>query len=138
MRSLFRRNGDIVSQPRYAYAELRRRNIWRENSLASADEDENLSFHWQHIRLFIPYLQRYRWRALISIVLMLAYTALNLANPYLIGVMIDSFIVHADLVGLAWMSVLLLGVNVAMWQAQYWQVWTMSWTGQQMLYLISS
>lgn len=138
MRSFFRRKEDTVSQPRYAYAELRRRHIWRENSLASADEDENLSFHWQHIRFFIPYLMRYRWRALLSIVFMLAYTALNLANPYLIGVMIDSFIVRADLPGLAWMSVLLLIVNVAMWQSQYWQVWTMSWTGQQILYLVSS
>src|SRR5205814_4107757 len=34
--------------------------------------------------------------------------------------------------------IVLLVVNVAMWQAQYWQVWTMSWAGQQILYLLSS
>jgi ATP-binding cassette subfamily B protein len=36
------------------------------------------------------------------------------------------------------MSVIFLFVNIAMWQAQYWQVWTMSWVGQQILYLLSS
>ncbi len=130
MRSLFHReNEGATRMSRYAYAELRRRHIWRENSLASADEDESLSLHWQHIRFFIPYMLRYRWQALLSIVLMLVYTVLNLANPYLIGVAIDNFIVHSDLPGLAMISVVLLLVNVAMWQAQYWQVWTMSWTG---------
>jgi ABC-type multidrug transport system fused ATPase/permease subunit len=123
---------------RYTYAEERRRHFWSENSLASADEDENLNFNWEHIRLFYPYVKRYRWITLASVVLMLIYTVLNLANPYLIGVAIDSFIQTNNLSGLAFVSTVLLVANVAMWQAQYWQVWTMSWAGQQILYLLSS
>ncbi|MBE3560784.1 MAG: ABC transporter ATP-binding protein, partial [Ktedonobacteraceae bacterium] len=123
---------------KYRYALERRRHIWQENSLASSDEDENLDFRWEHIRLFFPYVKRYRGTVLLSALLMLAYTGLNLANPYLIGVAIDSYISHRDLSGLAGISVVLLGVNIAMWQAQYWQVWTMSWAGQQTLYHLSS
>jgi ABC-type multidrug transport system fused ATPase/permease subunit len=123
---------------RYAYAEERRRHYWSENSLANADEDENLDFNWEHIRLFFPYVRRYRWITLASAMLMLVYTVLNLANPYLIGVAIDSFIQVNNVAGLAFISTVLLVVNVAMWQAQYWQVWSMSWAGQQILYLLSS
>ncbi len=127
-----------ASTERYAYAEERRKHFWSENSLASSDEDENLSFNREHVHLFFPYVARYRWVTLTSVVLMVIYTALNLANPYLIGVAIDSFIQRNDLSGLAFISSILLVVNIAMWQAQYWQVWTMSWAGQQILYLLSS
>ena len=69
---------------------------------------------------------------------MLLYTVLNLANPFLIGVAIDQFIGHNDLRGLAITGIVLIIVNVLMWQAQYWQVWSMSWAGQQILYNLSS
>jgi hypothetical protein len=45
-------------------------------------------------------------------------------------VAIDQFIGHGDVKGLALISVALIVVNILMWQAQYWQVWTMSWAGQ--------
>ncbi|HEY5003768.1 MAG TPA: hypothetical protein VII61_11485, partial [Ktedonobacteraceae bacterium] len=71
-----------------SYVEYRRRSAWIENSLARSDEDINAKFDWSSIRLFGPYLARYRLQVLLSIVLMLVYTGLNLANPYLIGVAI--------------------------------------------------
>ena len=43
-----------------------------------------------------------------------------------------------DLRGLAIIGVILLVVNIAMWQAQYWQIWTMSWAGQQILFHVST
>ncbi len=121
-----------------ATAERRRRTVWVENSLASSDEDINTKFDWKSVRIFMPYLKQYRVPAILSVVLMLVYTVLNLANPYLIGVAIDSYITHRDLKGLAIIGGILLLVNIAMWQAQYWQVWNMSWTGQQILYHVSS
>lgn len=123
---------------KYKYVEERRKHIWSENTLATSDEDEGASLDREHLRMFFPYVVRYKWQTLLSCVLMLIYTGLNLANPYLIGVAIDDFISKHDLAGLAWISGLLLLVNIAMWQAQYWQVWTMSWTGQQILYHVSS
>lgn len=121
-----------------AAAEKRRNTVWIENSLASSDEDLNASFNWKSVRIFTPYLKQYRVPAILSIVFMLLYTVLNLANPYLIGLAIDNYITRHDLKGLAIIGGILLLVNIAMWQAQYWQVWNMSWTGQQILYHVSS
>src|SRR6266699_3928660 len=115
-----------------------RSHRWRENSLESADENVTRKFDWYLIRKFGPYIARYKGWTLASVALMLLYTLFNLANPYLIGVAIDQFISHNDLRGLAIISAVLIVVNVLMWQAQYWQVWTMSWAGQQILYRLSS
>jgi ABC-type multidrug transport system fused ATPase/permease subunit len=120
------------------YIASRRQNRWRENSLAIADEDLSGTFDWHLVGRFLPYLARYKTATWVSIALMLAYTGLNLANPFLIGVAIDSFIGPHDLHGLALISILLLILNIAMWQAQYWQIWMMSWAGEQILYHLSA
>src|SRR5918912_1738990 len=116
----------------------RRRGSASPLDLAAFDEDYTGGFNRRLVGRFGPYLAPYRGAALASVGLMLLYTAANLANPYLIGVAIDRFIEHHDLPGLTAISIVLLLVNVLMWQAQYWQVWTMSWAGQQMLYRLSS
>lgn len=131
----------IVKKTSYkmgSYAANRHLHRWSENSLESADENEGGKFDWQLIKRFVPYLARYKTWTFSSILLMLLYTALNLANPFLIGVAIDDYISHNDLKGLAILGIILIIVNVLMWQAQYWQVWTMSWAGQQILYNLSS
>src|SRR5579875_375976 len=121
-----------------SYLEQRRRLLWEENTLASADESETRRFDWRSIRLFGVYLARYKGLTMLSVLLMLLYTATNLANPSLIEVAIDQITTHDDLGGLALICLILLLVNIVMWQAQYWQIWTMSWAGQQVLYLLSS
>lgn len=117
---------------------LRQRQRWQENSLEMADEDLEGKFSWSTIAKFVPYLANYKGWTFTSIALMLVYTGLNISNPFLIGLAIDQFISQNNLEGLALLSVVLIVVNVAMWQAQYWQVWTMSWAGQQVLYHLSS
>lgn len=114
------------------------RKRWSENALEIADEDLESGFDWATTKKFIPYVARYKKWTLASIALMLVYTGLNVANPFLIGVAIDQFISQNNLEGLALLSVVLIVINVVMWQAQYWQVWTMSWAGQQILYHLSS
>src|SRR5579884_2556455 len=121
-----------------AQATQRQYHRWRENSLESADENITRKFDWYIVRKFIPYVARYKGWTLASVGLMLLYTAFNLANPYLIAVAIDQFISHNDLKGLAIIGTILIVMNILMWQAQYWQVWTMSWAGQQILYHLSS
>jgi len=121
-----------------SYTAHGQRSRWQENSLEGSDENETQKFNWHLTARFRPYLARYKGATLASVVLMLLYTAFNLANPYLIGVAIDQFISHNDLKGLAIISIVLLVVNILMWQSQYWQVWTMSWAGQQILYHLSS
>jgi ABC-type multidrug transport system fused ATPase/permease subunit len=121
-----------------AYAPQRLRHTWRENSLAHSDEDISGVINWAVVKRFGPYVARYRGMTAISIACMLLYSALNVANPFLIGLAIDNFIQRHDLGGLTIISIVLLAVNVAMWQAQYWQVWTMSWAGEQMLYHLAA
>jgi ABC-type multidrug transport system fused ATPase/permease subunit len=120
------------------YVASRRQNRWKENSLATADEDLSGRFDWHLIGRFLPYISRYKAATWLSVVLMLVYTGLNLANPFLIGVAIDNFIGPHDLRGLAVISIGLLVLNIAMWQAQYWQIWIMSWAGEQVLYHVSA
>ncbi|HEY7349080.1 MAG TPA: ABC transporter ATP-binding protein [Ktedonobacterales bacterium] len=121
-----------------SYAEYRRSHRWRENSLASDDEDIYGKFDLQLIRRFGPYLARYRAASIASVILMLLYTGLNVAYPFLIGVAIDDFISRSNLGGLAIASAGLVALNIVMWLAQYWQVWSMSWVGEQVLYHLSS
>jgi ABC-type multidrug transport system fused ATPase/permease subunit len=120
------------------YADYRRSHAWLENSLAQADEEETGNFSIGLLSRFVPYLKRYRTSLVLSVVFMLIFTLLNVANPFLIGVAIDAFISKGDLHGMIVMSIVLLVVNIGMWQAQYWQIWTMSWAGEQILYEISS
>ncbi|WP_126557087.1 ABC transporter ATP-binding protein [Dictyobacter kobayashii] len=121
-----------------SYASYKRSHTWIENSLAHSDEDEGLGFDWKLVSMFFPYIGKYKTPAIWSMVLMLVYTLLNLLNPLLIGIAIDNYITHNDLVGLGGLSIVFLVVNIAMWQAQYWQVWSMSWAGQQILFLLSA
>ena len=120
------------------YNSYRQSKFWQDNTLERSDENITGKFEWHLVGRFGPYLARHRAATIGSVVLMLIYTALNLANPYLIGVAIDKFIGHNDLRGLAIIGVILLIVNIGMWQAQYWQVWWMSWAGQQILYRLSA
>ncbi|GCE09602.1 ABC transporter ATP-binding protein [Dictyobacter aurantiacus] len=127
-----------ASDKAVSYADYKRSHNWIENSLAHSDEEEGSNFDWKLVRMFFPYIGKYKTPAIWSMVLMLVYTILNLLNPWLIGLAIDNYIIHSDLVGLGILSVIFLVVNIAMWQAQYWQVWSMSWAGQQILFLLSA
>ncbi len=121
-----------------AYVEKRRHDYWRENSLAQSDEDVSGSFDVRFISQFGPYARQYRGTIVLSVVLMLVYTALNIANPFLIGLAIDNYINRGDLGGLGILSIIFLVLNILMWLAQYFQVWTMSWAGEQILYQVSA
>lgn len=121
-----------------SYANYKRSHTWIENSLAHSDEEEGLDFDWKIAQMFFPYIKQYKRQAILSVVLMVVYTLLNIANPLIIGLAIDNYITRGDLQGLAVISGIFLVMNVAMWLAQYWQVWTMSWAGQQVLYLLSA
>src|SRR5258707_3680838 len=97
------------------------RNRWRENSLEIAEDDGESRFTWATTKKFLPYIADYKGWTFASLSLMLAYTALNLSNPFLIGLAIDQFISQNNLEGLGLLSVVLIVVNVLMWQGQYWQ-----------------
>ncbi len=123
-----------------SYVAYRRRSAVRESDLAGLDEDESASFSWGLIKRFGPYIAPYRGAAIASALLMVVSTLANLVTPLLIGNVINlvQYGHLHDVSGLTGIGLLLLFANVVAWQAQYWQVWTMSWAGQQMLYKLSS
>ena len=94
------------------YTTQRWRNPWHENSLEGADEDVSKKFNWYLVKKIVPYVARYRGWTIASVVLMLLYTAFNLANPYLIGLAIDQYIGHNDIRGLAIIGGVLIVVFV--------------------------
>jgi ABC-type multidrug transport system fused ATPase/permease subunit len=116
----------------------RRRAPGRFNVLARMDEEETGQLTWDLVRGFAPYARPYGLAAGASCLLMLLFTAANLANPYLIGLAIDRYITHGDVNGLGLICLALLVASVVQWLAQYWQMWTMSWAGQGMLYALSA
>lgn len=116
----------------------RTRRPLTKSDLAYMDENEGGSFNWEMIKRFAPYVAPYKYEALLSAVLMVVYTVTMLVGPLLIKQAIDA-ISHGE--GLGRLSVItaeLLLTYLVVWQAQYWQVWTMSSVGQKALYKLSA
>lgn len=74
----------------------------------------------------IDYLRNYWTPVIIVFVLIVIYTVLGLMAPYLMGVAIDKFIGGKDPRGLAWISLLMLGVYLASNLLQIVANWIMS------------
>ena len=66
----------------------------------------------QALLRLLPYLKPFRWVLLGTLVLVLIYTLLGLAGPYLMGVAIDRFIAGKVPTGLARIALLMLVVYV--------------------------
>src|SRR5579859_374788 len=116
----------------------RPRNALRQSDMAGLEGEFFGRFDWNLVSRLGPYLAPHRALALVSIVLLLLYTATNLAYPYLIGLAMDRFIGARNTGAVMVVGIALIADSVLMWQAQFWQVWTMSQIGQQVLYRLSS
>lgn len=81
------------------------------------------------IRLILPY----RHAVLGTFVMILISAAAQALGPYLIGLAIDGYITEADRVGLAYTMLALLGVYAASMLGMRYQIYLMTWTGQQVL-----
>ncbi len=67
----------------------------------------------QALHRLLPYLLAYRWELSGVLALVIAYTLLGLAGPYLMGVAIDTFIPNKDVAGLLRLAALMLGVYLS-------------------------
>ena len=113
-------------------------NTLRQSDMAGLDGEYFGTLSWALVARFGPYLRPYRAVGIGSVGLLLVYTATNLAYPYLIGLAMDRFIGARDVNAVTVVGVALVVNSVVMWQAQFWQVWTMSLIGQQVLSRLSS
>jgi ATP-binding cassette subfamily B multidrug efflux pump len=64
----------------------------------------------QALKRFLPYLRPHRLLLWGDLLIVLVYTILDLMGPYLMGVAIDRFISGKDVVGLAHIALLMLGI----------------------------
>ncbi len=100
------------------------------------DEDEVLgkAYDARIVSRTWTYVRPYRGRMALSVLLMIAIAAANLAQPYLIKVVIDRAILQGDVRLLTLTAVGYVGCALVSWLATYGQTYIMSWVGQSVLF----
>ncbi len=83
-------------------------------------------------RLF-KYLLKYRHRLTIAVVTILIVALATLLPPYLLMIAIDNYITKYDSTGLAFLSVILIGIYLVNWFSDYQRTYQVAWLGQNMV-----
>jgi ABC-type multidrug transport system fused ATPase/permease subunit len=108
------------------------------SDLALDEEDFGKAFDPRLYRRMWAYLAPFRARLWLSLALMTVYTVASIAQPYLLKVAIDHFILARDGRGLLLMTGIYLAVAAIAWLTQYQQVYHMTYVGQHVLYELAS
>lgn len=91
---------------------------------------------WPTIKKFWPYLSHDRNNLLISLVLLLINSSLNISTPIIMGYTVDNFVQHKDFGGVLKMGALLLLIYVVMFVVSYFQTKIMGGVGQRLLFTL--
>jgi ATP-binding cassette subfamily B protein len=86
------------------------------------------------IRRLLKYLRPYSLRIVLATLLLLISTLAQLAGPWLTKIAIDNHIMTKDLPGLLRIVWLFIGILVAQFILQYFQIYIMQWVGQKTMY----
>ena len=86
------------------------------------------------ITRFVPYVLPQKWLMVGATISMLAFTASQVAVPWIIKVGIDSYIIVGDFAGLTFIVALFLGNAVLNWGSNYAQELFLARAGQAVLY----
>jgi ATP-binding cassette subfamily B protein len=86
------------------------------------------------VRRLLTYVGPYRGSLCLSVALLCVASALQILQPYLIKVAIDSHITPGQLTGLWGLALLFLAVLTAEGIIRYLQLYLMQWTGQRIMY----
>ena len=86
------------------------------------------------MRRLLTYLRPYKGQVAIALASIVAFSALELAPPYLIKLAIDRYIPARDLDGLALVALLYLGTQLGTFALEYLQTWTLQMTGQRIMF----
>ncbi|MEA2090531.1 MAG: ABC transporter ATP-binding protein [Thermoproteota archaeon] len=79
------------------------------------------------------YVLKYKRRFTIGVVAVLVTSLTALLPPYLFQVAIDNCMTPGDFAGLAFISVIVIGVYVVNWVSDYTRTYQISWIGQNMV-----
>jgi len=88
------------------------------------------------LRMLWAHLTPHRGRLFLAGLAMLTVTAVSLALPLLMKLVVDRSIARADSKELALVCLLFLVLNGVQWLAQYWQGFLSGWVGQHVVYAI--
>jgi ATP-binding cassette subfamily B multidrug efflux pump len=99
-------------------------------------EDEVLGriYDYRLIRRLLGYVRPYTWHFVLAAVLMLLWSAAQLAGPYLIKVAIDRYILLHDRVGLGLLTLLYLFTLLAAAGVRAAQIYTISYMSQRVMF----
>lgn len=86
------------------------------------------------MRRLLGYLRPYKLQVAIALAAIIAASALQLVQPWLMKVAIDRYIATGDIAGLDWIAAAFLGTLLASFALEYVQTWTLQITGQRIMY----
>src|SRR5688572_14782549 len=86
------------------------------------------------MRRLLGYLRPYKLQVGIALAAIIAASALQLVQPWLVKLAIDRYIAAGDLQGLNWIAVAFLFTLLASFALEYVQTWTLQMTGQRIMY----
>jgi len=95
---------------------------------------ENRYQDWALFRRILSYLIPFKKEVILSILLLLLVSMLNLAGPYLTKTAIDEHISVGKIEGLDQIAILYLGILIAAFLFQFLQIWLLQWIGQRVMY----
>ena len=86
------------------------------------------------MRRLIAYLRPYTPQVALATAAIIGHSALELAPPYLVKLVIDRYIPARDAAGLSLIAVLYLAVLLASFALDYVQTWVLQMTGQRIMF----
>ncbi|MEP6916999.1 MAG: ABC transporter ATP-binding protein, partial [Acidobacteriota bacterium] len=103
-----------------------------------------MSFHEEEVlgkaydarlmRRLLQYLRPYQLRVALALTAIIAASALQLAQPYVMKLAIDSYIANGDLRGIDRMAMAFLAILVASFVLEFVQTYTLQMTGQAIMF----
>ncbi len=99
-------------------------------------EDEVLgkAYDARLMRRLLRYLRPYLRQVAVALAAIVAFSALELAPPYLVKLIIDRYIPAGDLRGVALVAALYLGVQIGSFLLEFLQTWTLQMLGQRIMF----
>ncbi len=95
---------------------------------------ENKYYDWSLFKRILGYLRPYRFRVIVSLLLLLAVSMLGLAGPYLTKVAIDDYIRVQQYEGLDQIALIYIVVLAGAFVCQFLQYMTMQYIGQKVMF----
>ena len=104
------------------------------NQYQAEEEIVGKAYDARLMRRLLKYLAPYKLYVVISIILLLLISALQLAGPYLTKIAIDRYIVTQNISGLSRIALIFVAVLIITFFLRYLQIYIMQFVGQKVMF----